>query len=154
MKRFSLLLTVFSCLFLTGCEDTTVKAKTVEGVLLSVEEVDRKINQTYHWKKLNFKDGRSVVAFLGPGDSLYIGHYQEIELDGSGFIVDVKCKSFERLVANSDYQDYDPSLTQEREEELLSEKITREEFEIFVQKAGILEDVLSRAGVKLLYVEK
>ena len=125
MKRFSLLLTVFSCLFLTGCEDTTVKAKTVEGVLLSVEEIDRKINQIYHWKKLNFQDGRSVVAFLGPGDSLYIGHYQEIELDGRGFIVDVKCKSFEKLIAKSDYKDYDPQnfLSFHKESETLAVRV-------------------------------
>lgn len=124
MKRFYLPLAVFSCLFLTGCEDTTTKAKTVEGVLLSVEEVVYQINQTYYWKTLNFKDGRSVMVYLGPGDSLYIGHYQEIKLDSRGFIVDVKCKSFEKLIAKSDYQNYDPSLAQkiEETEKLLSEE--------------------------------
>ena len=106
MKRFSLLLTVFSCLFLIGCEDTTIKAKIVEGILLSVEDYPYKVNQTYGWKVLKFQDGRSVMVNFGPGDSLYIGHYQEIKINDFGFIVNVKCKSFEKLIAKSGYKKY------------------------------------------------
>ena len=130
MKRFSLLLVVCFSLFLAGCDDTTVKAKTVEGVLLSIHDHAQTINNSASWSILTFKDGREVIVRFGPGDSLYIGHYQEIELNSQGFIVDVKCKSFDKLVAKSSYQDYDPSLTQK----LLSEKVTREEFDILAQR--------------------
>lgn len=109
MKHFTLLLLVCISFFLTGCGDNTVKATTVEGVLLSIEDLSLNLHNISSWKKLNFKDGRTVMVHYGPGDSLYIGHYQVIEINNKGMITEVKCKSFERLVKTDGYQVYDPN---------------------------------------------
>ena len=123
MKRFSLFLVVCACLFLTGCEDgpndafkdNSIEAKTVKGILTKTKEHREAINGIHGWNTLTFKDGGSVIVHVGPGDTLYLDHYQEIEIDNQGMIISVKCESYEKLVGKSGYQEYEPT-----EDDLLS----------------------------------
>ena len=120
IEFFALVLTSI-CFFTIGCkeegtfQDNTTKNITVKGVLTEVDDYEREINGIFGWKTLYFKDGGSVMAHVGPGDALYINHYQEIELDNQGMVINVKCESYEKLVGRNGYQDYKPT------DDLLSE---------------------------------
>ncbi len=114
MKSKSLiLLSLVLLLFVVGCKKNPVKAQIIKGILEKIEDTDKRTDGIDGWKILHFRDGRSVMVNCGPSDSLYIGHYQEIKVNCDGFIEDVECKSYERLVKSEEYRKYNPQLSKE-----------------------------------------
>ena len=106
-------LSVYLAVALVGCDETP-KENTIKGVLIDsrVLPIEERPNNTAIWHELKFQDGQTVLVGIGPGDTLYYGHYQEIETDELGYVVRVECESFDKMLKARD---------QEPNQELLSE---------------------------------